>query len=193
MLGTIGQVVPVARKSLHLQAIVDGRLVDGQAAITKTRGALTELRLVPHGELADPLAIEAVQFADQILIGPGSLFTSVMAALVVPGMTEAMHDAPGHVVFIANLVTQDGETLGMTGADHLEALRRVGGVGVTGTIVAHRGEIAMAPPLEQVRVDRAELADMGWDVIEADLLDPQADWPQHDPIRLGEVLASLKN
>ncbi len=193
MLGTMGQVIPVARKSLHLQAIIDGRLVDGQAAITKTRGALTELRLVPDGEPADPSAIEAVQFADQVLIGPGSLFTSVMAALVVPGMTEALHRAPGHVVFIANLVTQDGETLGMTCADHLEALRRVGGVGVTGTIVAHRGELKMEPPLEQVRVDRAELADMGWDVIEADLVDPQADWPQHDPIRLGQVLAHLRN
>jgi uncharacterized cofD-like protein len=193
MLGTIGRVVPVARKSLHLQAVVDGRLVDGQAAITTARGTLTELRLVPGDEPADPLAIEAVHFADQILIGPGSLFTSVMAALVVPGMIEALHSAPGHVVFIANLVTQDGETLGMSCADHLEALRRIGGVGVTGTIIAHRGSIAMELPLEQVRVDRAELADMGWDVIEADLADPAADWPQHDPVRLGQVLARLEN
>ncbi len=193
MLGTIGHVVPVARKSLHLQAIVDGRLVDGQAAITKARGTLTELRLVPDDEPADPAAIEAVQFADQILIGPGSLFTSVMAALVVPGMAEALHEAPGHVVFISNLVTQDGETLGMSCADHIEALRRIGSVGATGTIIAHRGEFEMVPPLEQVRIDRAELADMGWDVVEADLVDPQADWPQHDPIRLGQVLARLEN
>ena len=128
LLGTVGQVVPVARHSLHLQAVIDGRLVDGQAAITKTRGSLSQMRLVPDDEPANPHAIDAVQSADQILIGPGSLFTSVIAALAVPGMSEALQTAPGHVVFIANLVTQDGETLGMTCSEHLEALRRVGGV-----------------------------------------------------------------
>ena len=193
MLGTVGQVVPVARKSLHLQAVVDGALVDGQAAITRSRGNLTELRLVPADEPANPHAIEAVLSADQILIGPGSLFTSVIAALAVPGMADALHTAPGHVVFISNLVTQDGETLGMTCSDHLEALRRVGGVDVTGTIVAHRGDLDVEGPIEHVRADKAELATMGWDVVEADLVDLQADWPQHDPIRLGRVLAQLKN
>jgi len=193
MLGTVGEVLPVARKSLHLQAVIDGLLVDGQAAITQTRGELSELRLVPGDEPANPRAIEAVQFADQILIGPGSLFTSVMAALAVPGMAEALQGAPGHVVFIANLVTQDGETLGMTCADHLDALRRIGGVDVAGTIVAHRGDIDMEPPLEPIRIDRTELAAMGWDVVEADLVDQLADWPQHDPIRLGQVLALLEN
>jgi len=97
------------------------------------------------------------------------------------------------MVFIANLVTQDGETLGMTCADHLEALRRVGGVDVTGTIVVHRGEIPMKGPVQQIKADKAEMAAMGWDVVEADLADLQADWPQHDPIRLGQALAQLKN
>ncbi len=193
MLGTVGQVIPVARKSLHLQAVVDGALVDGQAAITKSRGNLSELRLVPADEPANPHAIEAVLSADQILIGPGSLFTSVIAALAVPGMAEAMRTAPGHIVFIANLVTQDGETLGMTCADHLEALRRVGGVDVTGTIVVHRGEIPMEGPVQQIKADKAEMAALGWDVVEADLADLQAYWPQHDPIRLGQALAQLKN
>ena len=193
MLGTVGQVVPVARKSLHLQAVVDGVLVDGQAAITRSRGDLTELRLVPDDEPANPHAIEAVLSADQILIGPGSLFTSVIASVVVPGMADALQAAPGHVVFISNLVTQDGETLGMTCSDHLEALRRVGGVEVTGTIVAHRGDLDVQGPIEHVRADKAELATLGWDVVEADLVDLQANWPQHDSIRLGRVLAQLKN
>ncbi len=193
MLGTVGKVVPVARKSLHLQAMIDGVLVDGQAAITRARGHLSELRLVPPDEPANPHALEAILSADQILIGPGSLFTSVLAALAVPGMAGAMRTAPGHIVFIANLVTQDGETLGMTCADHIDALHRVGGVRVAGTIVAHRGEIRMEGPIEQIRVDKAELASMGWDVVEADLVDESADWPQHDPIRLGQTLAQLKN
>ncbi len=193
MLGTVGRVVPVARKSLHLQAVVDGVLIDGQAAITKSRGTLSELRLVPPDQPANPHAIEAVLSADQILIGPGSLFTSVIATLAVPGMAEAVRNAPGHIVFIANLVTQDGETLGMTCADHVEALRRVGGVEVGGTMVAHRGVIPMEGPIEQIRADKAELASLGWDVVEADLVDLQADWPQHDPIRLGRVLSQLKN
>ena len=193
MLGTVGQVVPVAPQSLHLQAVIDGSLVDGQAAITKTRGTLSELRLVPEDVSADPAAIEAIRNADQILIGPGSLFTSVLAALVVPGIAATLRTAPGHVVFVSNLVTQDGETLGMSCADHLAAVRLIGGVDVTGTIVAHRGDLHMDPPIEQVQADRAELASAGWDLVEADVADPRADWPQHDPIRLGQVLAGLEN
>lgn len=193
MLGTVGLVLPVARKSLHLQAVIDGALVDGQAAITKSRGNLSELRLVPADEPANPHAIEAVLSADQILIGPGSLFTSVIAALAVPGMAEALRTAPGHVVFIANLVTQDGETLGMTCADHLEALRRVGGVDVAGTIIVHSGEILIEEPVEQIKADKAEMVSMGWDVVEGDVADLRGGWPQHDPIRLGQALAQLKN
>jgi uncharacterized cofD-like protein len=193
LLGTVGKVVPVARQSLHLQAVIDGTLVDGQAAITKARGTISELRVLPDTVSADPQAIDVIRSADQILIGPGSLFTSVVSALLVPGIAEAVQSAPGHVVFIANLVTQDGETLGMSCTDHLAALRSIGGVEVTGTIVAHRGSIEMESPIEQVSVDRADLAAAGWGVVEADLVDPEADWPQHDPIRLGEVLARLEN
>lgn len=191
LISAVGKVVPVARQSLHLQAVIDGRLVDGQAAITKTRGRISELRLVPAGEPANPEAIAAVNVADQIIVGPGSLYTSVLSALIVPGMAIALHEALARIVCVVNLVTQDGETLGMDAADHVDALRVIGGLDVTGTIVAHRGEIAMTPPVEQVRVDRAQLAERGWEVVEADLVDPQAPWPQHDPIRLGEVLRSL--
>lgn len=191
LLGTVGRVVPVARQSLHLQAVIDGQLIDGQAAITRTSGEVTELRLFPADERANPAAVEAVRGADHVLIGPGSLFTSVLSALKVPGMATALQEAPAHVVFIANLVTQDGETLGMSLADHVTALARIGGVEATGTIVAHRGELAMEPPVDQLRVDRAALAELGWDLVEADLADLRAAWPQHDPIRLGQVLARL--
>jgi uncharacterized cofD-like protein len=193
MLGTIGAVIPVARTSLHLQAVVDGDLVDGQAAITKMRGSFSELRLIPDDVPADPMAVQAIRSADQILIGPGSLFTSVLASLIVQGVGDAVCEAPGHIVFISNLVTQDGETLGMDCVDHVTALRVIGGMDATGTIVAHQGSIEMDPPIEQVRVDRAELAAVGWDVVEADLVDSQAAWPQHDPIRLGRVLAHLES
>ncbi len=193
LLGSVGRVVPVARQSLHLQALIDGSLVDGQAAITRARGRITELRLVPEDEAANPEALEALAVADQIVIGPGSLFTSVLSALVVPGISEALHHALGRIVYIVNLVTQDGETLGMDAVAHVEALRRIGELDVTGTLVAHHGELVVQPPPNQVRIDRRELVELGWEVVEDDLVDPLEPWPQHDPVRLGRVLAGLEN
>lgn len=190
-LRAVGRVIPAARISLHLQAVIDGQVVEGQEAITKTRGRLTELRLLPEDEEVNPEARAALLEADQIVIGPGSLYTSVLPALLVPGMTEAVADASAEVVYVCNLVTQDGETLGMSALDHLDALMSLSGLGPPVAVVVNEGPVSVPAPVEAVALDREALESRGCRVVAADLVDPTAPWPQHDPIRLGEVLSKL--
>ena len=127
-LGSLGTVVPAAVEALHIRAIVDGKVVEGQLDIARIRGKITELQLVPEDAVANPRAVAAIKQADQIVLGPGSLFTSTLAAAVVPGMAEAINESAAQLVYVCNLVTQDGETLDMDGTAHLEALTSFGGL-----------------------------------------------------------------
>lgn len=190
-LRSIGQVVPVALRPLTLEAEIDGETVAGQHAISERRGELSGLRLDPPDEPANPEALEAIVGADQIILGPGSLYTSVLPALMVPGVVDSMNAASAKVVYVCNLVTQDGETLGMDAVDHVEALLALSGLKQLTAMVANRGALTVPEPIEPVRVDPSALEALAAKVVLADLVDRGAPWPQHDPIRLGQVLAGL--
>lgn len=191
LLGTIGSVIPASPSRLQMEAVVDGGSIRGQVAVAVSRGEITELRVLPADAKASVSALEAIHAADQIVLGPGSLYTSVMAPMLVPGITEAINQSSGKLVYVANLITQDGETLGMDAADQLDALLKLTGVRPPSAIVANTGMIDVKSPLERVKVDREVLETYGVDLIEADLVDPTVIWPRHDPARLGGALARL--
>ena len=121
LLRSVGSVIPAAPQRLHLEAVVAGTPVSGQVAISKAHGSITEIYAAPREAFATPRAVEAIHEAEQIVLGPGSLYTSVMAALVVPGIVEAINNSTAKLIYVCNLITQDGETLDMDGADHLDA------------------------------------------------------------------------
>jgi len=191
LLGARGDVIPAAPRSLHLRAEIDGRWVDGQAAITKTRGKITSMRLEPDDEPASVDALRAIRTADQVILGPGSLFTSLISALMVPGIVEALDEASARLVFVANLTTQDGETLHLDGIGHIAALRQMTGLSRTGVIVAHRGDLHVPEPLRQLTYGADEVETLGWYLVQEDLADVGAGWPQHDAIKLGKTLGEL--
>ncbi|KAA3634966.1 MAG: hypothetical protein DWP92_11705, partial [Armatimonadetes bacterium] len=139
---------------------------------------------------ATPRAVTAIEDADQIILGPGSLMTSTVAAMRVPGITEAINRSRAQLIYVANLITQDGETLGMDGADHLDALLRLTGVRPPGAIIANEHVIDTTPPLQPVTFDAEILATYGADLIAADLVDGSEEWPSHDPQKLGAVLSA---
>ena len=111
--------------------------------------------------------------------------------LVVPGIVAEINASPARLVYVGNLTTQDGETLGMDGAAHVRALIERTGVRVPDAVVAHHGPLEVPPGLRAVGIDRDEAAAIGTRLEEADLADPGAPWPQHDPARLGAVLRRL--
>ena len=191
MLGTMGRVIPVADRPVTLKAVVNGREVVGQLEIARSRGEITDLSIDPSDTEACVAALEAVAGAQQIVIGPGSLYTSVMAALKVQMLAPAVQASTAQRVFILNLVTQDGETLGMTGADHLTALRRQCGIEGPGVAIVHDGELVVPAGLNRVDLDAEAAAELGWRVVRADVADQDAEWPAHDPVKMGAVLERL--
>jgi len=191
VLGTLGRVIPVADQAITLHAVVDGRKVDGQVAIAQGRGRISELTIEPSTTEASRAAIDAVYMADQIILGPGSLYTSLIAALKVQLLAPALLTATAQRVFVLNLVTQDGETLWMSGADHLQALQSQVGVEGPGVIIAHRGPLDVPEGHEAVTIDTDAASQYGWRVVYADVASEEAEWPAHDPVKLGRALEEL--
>lgn len=189
LLGTNGQVLPVSEQLLELCAQTDSGWVRGQVAVENHDGPITRLEVTPAGAHVNPAVLDAVVGADQIVLAPGSLYTSLLANLVVPGLVEAINRSSASLVYVMNLVTQQAETIGMDGYDHVLALSGVGGLNVRGVVLTESGSVRVAEGLDRVSISEAEFD--GWTVVGAELVDHEASWPQHDPFKLGAALARL--
>lgn len=124
VLRTRGQVLPATEANVHLVAETqEGKLVVGETAISAA-GPPKRLALSPPDAPALPAVTEALRQADVVVLGPGSLFTSLVPNLLVQGVREALAGSRALTVYVANLVTQPGETSGFSLQDHVDALRR---------------------------------------------------------------------
>lgn len=172
LLGAVGRVVPAACEPVVLKAISPAGEVEGQTAIAGT-GQIRRLLLVPDDPSAAPAAIEAIERAQQIVIGPGSLFTSVIAAIAVPQVAEAIRRSEARKIYVANLRPQPAETEGYDVAAH-EAALAAHGVKVD-VMLADTSAIQLGSPA--VAVSEARLA--------------RSNGLAHDPDKLAASLASL--
>ena len=123
LLGAYGDVLPATTEPVVLKAESAGGTVAGQVAVKGT-GDIRTVSLVPGDAPPPPLAVERIAEADQIVIGPGSLFTSVLAAVAVRGIAEAVASAKAQVVYVCNLRPEIPETEGYDVAAHVAALAR---------------------------------------------------------------------
>jgi uncharacterized cofD-like protein len=103
--------------------MIDGRIVRGESSITAANSVVKNLWLEPAACLPLPESLEAIQAADVITLGPGSLFTSLLPPLLVEGMAEAIAESRATKIFICNLMTQPGETDDFTSGQHLEKVK----------------------------------------------------------------------
>ncbi len=172
LLGVRGRVLPATCEPVMLKAEADGGSVAGQVAVMGTDG-IRRVSLVPSDPAAPEPVVTALADADQIVLGPGSLFTSVLAALVVPAVRDAIAASPAAAVYVCNLRPQVPETEGFDVGDHVEALASHG-VGV-GTVVCDTRAMA--------------LGSVSVPVVDMPLARPNG--LAHDPVRLAGVLAGL--
>lgn len=199
LLAVHGTVVPATLDTVTLKAeLSDGKIVAGQSRIDGTAGYCKNISLEPAGTQPTAKALAAIANADLIAIGPGSLFTSIMPNLLIADMVTALKNASCRRVFICNVMTQPGETLGFSAADHLEALQRHAGTGIVDTILVNTAEpppgIVAAYAREQaqpVEVDEERLNDMCVKVLKADVGFSAGDYFRHDHDRLGVAVMSL--
>ncbi len=190
VLAVRGRVVPATGTVVSLCArLDDGTEVAGQSRIAKTnrvdRVWVTPEDVQPTGD-----ALQAIADAELIVIGPGSLFTSLLPALVVPGIREAIAASGALVVFVCNVATQPGETGGFDLADHVDALARHGAAHLPDIVLANNRFDAHAPSGwlgQPVKLRWPSARSPGTRLVLDELVDPD-NAHHHDPARLATAV-----
>ena len=170
----VRRVLPATVDPVVLRAeVAGGSCVTGQVVIARTVG-IDRVAVDPADAAVPDDVAAALEQADQVVLGPGSLYTSVLAAAVPDGVRDALKRARGRRVYVCNVRAESGETRGYDIADHVAALRRHGVE--PDVVVAQRGALALG-------------ADPGVAVVEAEVVRPHG--LAHDPDLLGSLLAGL--
>ncbi len=191
-----GRVLPSTLQNIRLWAErEDGELVSGETQIAAGAGPCRRVWLEPQ-PLVHPPALQAIADADLLLLGPGSLFTSVLPHLAVPQLAQAITESSAQRVYVCNVMTQPGETDGFTAADHIEKVLDAAPGGVD-MIVVHEGPLDpeaaaayAAQGQEPVRVDAHRLEAMDVRIVAADLAE-EGRMVRHSPGALAAVLMDL--
>ncbi len=203
VLAITGQVLPVTNGNVTLEArFGDGAVIRGETAITHykriTDAVIDQVMLSPARPAALPAVLEAIAGADMIVLGPGSLYTSVIPNLLVDGVAAAIRDSRAVKVYVMNIMTQDGETEGYSAAKHVQALQKHGGEELFRYVLLNSRHIPAeiagiyreenAAPIQS---DGSELRAMGLTPVFA----PVAAWEnglvRHDPAALASALRGL--
>jgi uncharacterized cofD-like protein len=183
-----GAVVPATTHPAALEAeMEDGRIVAGETAVAADRHGVRRLFLSPSQATANPHALAAVERADLIVMGPGSLFTSTVPPLLVPALRRAVAAARARRVYVCNLLQQPGETIGYAASHHLERLHQHVGPDCVDIVLVPSNRLVT--DLVPVEFDRARLESLGVEVVAARIID--ADGHHHDPAALGRALVRL--
>lgn len=183
--GVRGHVIPSTTEPVTLAARIGEQIVQGQVAIAQGPGPVERLWLEPPGVAGHEAAVEALEGADLVVLGPGSLFTSVIAALIPLGIPEAAARA-GRTALVLNLAQQRGETLGLDAVEHVRSLTTHCPALRLDAVLAHRGSFDGVP--RPVVVDEPALTAARAPILAADL---RADGPHHDPDKLAATLKEL--
>jgi uncharacterized cofD-like protein len=190
-----GRIFPTTVENVSLEAVMtNGRIVRGETRITRSGKKIRRLRLHPRHVRPLPEVLEALAQADLILIGPGSLYTSILPNLLVSGVAEAIESSSAIRVYIANLMTQPGETDGYSLADHVRAIYSHTRGKLFDWVVASNQPVSLevarrysSGGAEPVRVDIGELQRMGVRCLLDNLLEEHG-VVRHDAARLAHLL-----
>jgi uncharacterized cofD-like protein len=197
VLNSCGQVLPSTLGNLCLVAqMEDGRIVKGESNITAAGGSIRAVFTEPALLPATPEVLEAIHAAEILVLGPGSLYTSVIPNLLVAGIPEAIASSSANKIYICNVMTQPGETTGYSVGDHIEAIAAHARAGTKHTNrLMHSVMVNDEPPLSAgipagcmpVRLDVDRVRSMGVRVVHRPLVSP--DHPlQHDPEKLAQLI-----
>jgi uncharacterized cofD-like protein len=174
---------------------VAGDRISGESRIGAAPAAIRRVWLEPASAEPGDGVLQALSKADLIVLGPGSLFTSILPVLLVRGITDAVRASRGMKVLVGNLMTQPGETVGMTMADHLDAIDRHTGAGLVDIVLLNASPVArqrLRPYADQKAelVSREGLEARTETIREAALVNTKGKI-RHEPSLLADVLVRL--
>ncbi len=203
VLAITGRILPVTNANVQLEAAFEnGSSVRGESKISAAKKEqncrIHHVRLLPEHTPALPAALDAIRRAEVILLGPGSLYTSVIPNLLVDGISEAILDSPALKIYVCNIMTQDGETEGMTAQDHVAALLEHGGPGLVdlclcnsepiGPELLERYSAEDAAPME---ASRQEIELLGAELVCRPLLDEDCGYARHSGLKVAQAVVDL--
>ncbi len=198
VLAVRGQVLPATLTDVRLWAeMADGRYVEGESNIPEAKGTINKVGCIPPDPPALPRAIRAIKEADYIILGPGSLYTSVIPNLLVPEITDAIAHTRVPRIYVCNIMSQPGETEGYSVSDHVRAIDRVCGQRIFDAVLVHRRSPSDEALLHYVQersepifLDRSNIMDMGCRIVIANVMDenPRTHKIRHHPDRLARIL-----
>lgn len=204
VLAITGRILPVTNGNVALRAVLEnGTEVVGESKIPEFQMGqgcrIREVSLNPEAPAALPEAVEAIRNARLILLGPGSLYTSVIPNLLVEGIPEAIRESSALKIYVGNIMTQGGETEGMTLSDHVAALlKHGGGKGLVDLCLAN---VAPVPReileryweegAEPILVDREKVEALGVEVVERPMISAETIYARHAPHTLADTIMEI--
>lgn len=194
-----GQVVPSSLNNVQLVAQhKDGSTTIGEDKIPKAQRAINKVYLQPSGPAATPDAIKAIKEAQMIILGPGSLYTSIIPNLLIKEIAEVIASSDAIKVYVCNVMTQPGETDGYSASDHIRALISHSHPRILDYAIVNIGEVPQDTLQRYAQQnsyfvinDRRKIENMGYRVIEEDVAKVQGDVVRHDYAKLAEIILGL--
>lgn len=200
VLAVTGKVLPVTLENMVLKAkLKNGNIVKGESNIPdealRQNSPIERLMLEPENAKALKDAVDAIYEADAVILGPGSLYTSVIPNLLVKDIAHAVQKTDALKIYISNIMTQPGETDWFNVSDHIKALYKHGGNGIVDYVIANASNIddhlKDKYSLEQstmVEIDKKALEKLGVQIVEANLVKVKKDLIRHDAEKLASII-----
>jgi len=205
VLAVTGKVLPVTLEDVVLYAeLEDGTIIRGESQIPIKQQALNKrirkVFLEPGNCMPMPEALKEIQEADAVVFGPGSLYTSIIPNILVKNIAEAINSTKAMKIYVCNIMTQQGETIGYSLSEHIKAINCHGNRAPIDYAIANTGEIPQAllekyktEDASPVLIDYDIIADMGIKVIEGDFVNIENGYLRHDYNKLAEQIFKLLN
>ncbi len=196
VLAVRGRVLPVTLDLVMLAAkLKNGKFVRGESRIAKAGSPIERVHLVPSRVRANPEAVKAIARADIIVLGPGSLYTSIIPNLLVPEIRETVASSRALKIYVCNIMTEPGETDGYTAADHLASVNKYLGSGNFDTVVVNVERPAQRMLERYGRENAYPVANneeqfraMGLSAVKAKVLAPRSAFIRHDGAKLSRAI-----
>lgn len=191
-----GEIYPIVNEPAILHAVMeDGTVVTGESKIQLGDKKISRVYLTPEDLKPISEVITAILQADMIVISPGSLYTSILPNLVISEVAQALKTTTAEIIYVCNIMTQNGETNNYTVQDHVKAIHQHIGSDVVDTVIVHnqpiKQEIIDAYSLENaipVKYNLEALRNFGLDIIEANIVEYDGNSLRHNTALLGEIL-----
>lgn len=198
VLAVKGKVLPSSTETVKLFAeMADGSIVEGESQIPLANQRIKKVFLEPADVAPVKSSLDALKDADAIILGPGSLYTSVLPNLLVNGISETIKNSKAIKIYICNVMTQPGETDNYTASMHIKALLDHVGEGIVDYVIVNSKEISTSAQemyADQgafvVKVDEDEIAKLGVKIIKANIIN-ETNLVRHDPVKLSRAIMKM--